>query len=62
MPFPTILHPVSAILPPASDPAAYKTIDYGLAPGAIDENIDVQSEEMRVNMGPQHPASTISRR
>ena len=53
---------MSAILPPASDPVAYKTIDYGLAPGDIDENIDVQSEEMLVNMGPQHPASTISRR
>ena len=32
-------------------------IDYGLAPGAVDEDIDVQSEEMLVNMGPQHPST-----
>src|SRR5690606_36929874 len=30
---------------------------YVLAPGAGDEQIDVQSEEMLVNMGPQHPST-----
>jgi NADH-quinone oxidoreductase subunit D len=34
-----------------------KTVSYGLAPGAVDEDIDVQSEEMLVNMGPQHPST-----
>src|SRR5947208_1411633 len=34
-----------------------RTVDAGLAPGAVDENIDVQSEEMLVNMGPQHPST-----
>jgi NADH-quinone oxidoreductase subunit D len=34
------------------------TQSYALAPGAIaDESIDVQSEEMLVNMGPQHPST-----
>ena len=31
--------------------------NYVLAPGAGDEQIDVQSEEMLVNMGPQHPST-----
>lgn len=31
--------------------------NYVLAPGAVDEQIDVQSEEMLVNMGPQHPST-----
>ncbi len=39
-----------------NDPAV-RTLDYGLAPGAIDEDIDVESEEMLVNMGPQHPST-----
>jgi len=47
---------MSATLPPTSDPS-YKTVSYGLAPGALDENVDVQSEEMLVNMGPQHPST-----
>src|SRR5216684_6931707 len=34
-----------------------KTVAYGLAPGAVDEDVDVQSEEMLVNMGPQHPST-----
>lgn len=36
-----------------------KTRTYGLAPGPVeaDEQIDVQSEEMLVNMGPQHPST-----
>lgn len=34
-----------------------RTLAYGLAPGAADETIDVQSEEMLVNMGPQHPST-----
>ncbi|MDB5331769.1 MAG: nuoD [Phycisphaerales bacterium] len=31
--------------------------DYALLPGDSDEQIDVQSEEMLVNMGPQHPST-----
>ncbi|HEY1686641.1 MAG TPA: NADH-quinone oxidoreductase subunit D [Tepidisphaeraceae bacterium] len=34
-----------------------RTIHYGLAPGSIDDTVDVQSEEMLVNMGPQHPST-----
>lgn len=34
-----------------------KVIDYGLLPGGMDDDIDVQSEEMLVNMGPQHPST-----
>src|SRR5215212_2983101 len=34
-----------------------KSVSYALAPGAMDEEIDVQSEEMLVNMGPQHPST-----
>lgn len=34
-----------------------RSINYGLAPGSIDETVDVQSEEMLVNMGPQHPST-----
>src|SRR4051812_27732403 len=36
-----------------------KSRTFGLAPGPIesDEQIDVQSEEMLVNMGPQHPST-----
>src|SRR5688572_21267173 len=44
-------------LPPASSDPQVRTVDYGLAPGALDENIDVESEEMLVNMGPQHPST-----
>jgi NADH-quinone oxidoreductase subunit D len=33
------------------------TLQFGLAPGALDEDIDVESEEMLVNMGPQHPST-----
>jgi NADH-quinone oxidoreductase subunit D len=32
-------------------------LSYALAPGDLDEQIDVQSEEMLVNMGPQHPST-----
>jgi NADH-quinone oxidoreductase subunit D len=35
----------------------FRTVHYGLAPGSLDESIDVQSEEMLVNMGPQHPST-----
>src|SRR5687767_15925689 len=42
--------------PLASDPQL-RSVEYGLAPGALDENIDVESEEMLVNMGPQHPST-----
>jgi NADH-quinone oxidoreductase subunit D len=34
-----------------------KVVSYALAPGGGDEDIDVQSEEMLVNMGPQHPST-----
>jgi NADH-quinone oxidoreductase subunit D len=34
-----------------------RTLAYGLAPGPIDETVDVRSEEMLVNMGPQHPST-----
>src|SRR5678810_1503872 len=40
----------------ANDPAL-RTLNYALAPGAADEDIDVQAEEMLVNMGPQHPST-----
>ena len=39
-----------------TDPAL-RSVTYGIAPGAMDEEIDVQSEEMLVNMGPQHPST-----
>src|SRR5438067_13905846 len=34
-----------------------RSVEYALAPGALDENVDVESEEMLVNMGPQHPST-----
>jgi NADH-quinone oxidoreductase subunit D len=34
-----------------------KELNYSLLPGDLDETIDVQSEEMLVNMGPQHPST-----
>ena len=34
-----------------------QTLDYSLLPGGADEQIDVASEEMLVNMGPQHPST-----
>src|SRR5688500_18327571 len=34
-----------------------KTAEFSLLPGDADENIDVESEEMIVNMGPQHPST-----
>ncbi|MEA2710748.1 MAG: NADH-quinone oxidoreductase subunit [Phycisphaerales bacterium] len=43
-------------LPPAADSKS-RTLSYDLGPGALDENIDVESEEMLVNMGPQHPST-----
>src|SRR5947207_13157394 len=49
---------MSTAPPPQSRiPSDTRTVSYGLAPGAIDEDIDVQSEEMLVNMGPQHPST-----
>lgn len=42
--------------PTAVDPST-KTLTYGLAPGGESDEIDVQSEEMLVNMGPQHPST-----
>src|SRR6476469_6434550 len=40
-----------------ANPPELKTVNYALAPGGLDEDIDVQSEEMLVNMGPQHPST-----
>lgn len=34
-----------------------QTLDYSLLPGGADEDLDVASEEMLVNMGPQHPST-----
>ncbi|MFI5381596.1 MAG: NADH-quinone oxidoreductase subunit D [Tepidisphaerales bacterium] len=34
-----------------------QTVSYALAPGELDDDVDVQSEEMLVNMGPQHPST-----
>ena len=45
-----------SVAPPVSDPNT-KTLNYALLPGGADEDIDVQSEEMLVNMGPQHPST-----
>ncbi len=41
---------------PLIDPQL-KTLSYGLAPGDVDEEIEAESEEMLVNMGPQHPST-----
>jgi len=42
---------------PLSSETNSKTVEYGLMPGGGDEEIDVQTEEMLVNMGPQHPST-----
>ena len=47
---------MSIATPPLSGPNI-RTVSYGLAPGSVNEDIDVQSEEMLVNMGPQHPST-----
>jgi NADH-quinone oxidoreductase subunit D len=47
---------MSIATPPLSDPRV-KTVAYGLAPGGGNDDIDVESEEMLVNMGPQHPST-----
>ena len=39
-----------------TDPAL-RTLDYAILPGGGDEHIEVGSEEMLVNMGPQHPST-----
>jgi hypothetical protein len=48
--------PPTTTSPPSEDPTT-RTIDYALLPGGGDDNVDVQSEEMLVNMGPQHPST-----
>ncbi|HEV7298122.1 MAG TPA: NADH-quinone oxidoreductase subunit D [Tepidisphaeraceae bacterium] len=45
-----------SLVPPPTDPVI-KTLAYGLAPGDVSETVDVHSEEMLVNMGPQHPST-----
>jgi NADH-quinone oxidoreductase subunit D len=47
---------MSTATPPLSDRNT-RVVDYALLPGGADEQIDVQSEEMLVNMGPQHPST-----
>ena len=47
---------MTTVSSPQKDPNL-RTMDYALMPGAADEDIDVQSEEMLVNMGPQHPST-----
>src|SRR4051794_7009545 len=49
------LKPMSVAQPP--NDLNYRTVNYALAPGALDDDVDVQSEEMLVNMGPQHPST-----
>src|SRR3712207_5287259 len=50
---------MSTATPPLRDfkPDQARTLDFTLAPGGLDEQADVQSEEMLVNMGPQHPST-----
>jgi NADH-quinone oxidoreductase subunit D len=48
---------MSTTVPPASQDTNVRELAYGLAPGSLDESIDVESEEMLVNMGPQHPST-----
>src|SRR5215213_8475355 len=48
---------MSTTLPPVSSDPSVRTIDYGGGEGGLDENVDVESEEMLVNMGPQHPST-----
>jgi NADH-quinone oxidoreductase subunit D len=45
--------------PPVGEADSKNTqvVDYALLPGGNDEAIDVQSEEMLINMGPQHPST-----
>jgi NADH-quinone oxidoreductase subunit D len=42
---------------PTESAPQLRTVDYSLLPGGGDEQLDVQSEEMLVNMGPQHPST-----
>src|SRR5688500_17406801 len=50
---------MSTATPPIRDldPQRDKVVNYALLPGGDDEEMDVQSEEMLVNMGPQHPST-----
>src|SRR5262245_22136106 len=48
---------MSTLLPPQSVQRSLQSVSYALAPGALDDDIDVASEEMLVNMGPQHPST-----
>lgn len=47
---------MSTATPPTSDPQL-QTRSYALLPGGGNDDVDVQSEEMLVNMGPQHPST-----
>jgi len=46
-----------SVASPGASQVNYETREYALAPGALDEDVDVESEEMLVNMGPQHPST-----
>ena len=49
---------VSSITPGCpSEPTAMLNREFVLAPGGGDESYDVASEEMLINMGPQHPST-----
>lgn len=48
---------MSSTFPPVGEDPSVREVSYGLAPGALDEEVDVESEEMLVNMGPQHPST-----
>ena len=50
---------MSTATPPIRDldPQRDRVVNYALLPGGDDDEIDVQSEEMLVNMGPQHPST-----
>src|ERR1700722_7718149 len=52
---------MSTATPPLTNPDL-QTVSYGLLSGGGDDEIDVQSEEMLVNMGPQHPSTHGGRR
>jgi NADH-quinone oxidoreductase subunit D len=45
------------MMPTAPPDPNLKTVSYGLAPGDVDDDLDAESEEMLVNMGPQHPST-----
>lgn len=53
----SLYQPMGQAATPSSPTDRTLSLNYAIAPGAGDETIDVQSEEMLVNMGPQHPST-----